>query len=215
MPAAKPFRIAVVDDHPIVRTGLVTLIESEPDLLVCGEAADIDAAMALVSRQQPDLVLVDLSLGSSNGLDLIRRLAERSVPVLVVSIHIDDMWVTRALSAGASGYVHKGEAARHVVEAIRAVQAGHLWVSPSIAGDHSSAAGNGQWTSPITLLSDREIAVFEQIGRGQSTRQIAEALHLSPKTVQSHRERIKAKLNLETSAELSARATRWVSNRPS
>ncbi|MBP8310209.1 MAG: response regulator transcription factor [Burkholderiaceae bacterium] len=217
--ASRTHRIVIVDDHPIVRAGLTALIGAEADLEVCGHAADPAEALRVVELSRPDLVLVDLSLGDASGLDLVKRLAERQLATLVVSVHKDPIWAERSLAAGARGYVHKGEASNDVVSAIRSVIAGRAWVSPSISvlllGRRVGVPVRDQSAHPVELLSNRELEVFERIGQGLSTRQIGEALGLSRKTVQTHRERIKAKLSLGTAAELAAQAARWVSERAS
>ena len=199
--ASRTHRIVIVDDHPIVRAGLTALIGAEADLEVCGHAADPAEALRVVELSRPDLVLVDLSLGDASGLDLVKRLAERQLATLVVSVHKDPIWAERSLAAGARGYVHKGEASNDVVSAIRSVIAGRAWVSPSISalllGRRVGVPVRDQSAHPVELLSNRE------------------ALGLSRKTVQTHRERIKAKLLLGTAAELAAQAARWVSERAS
>ena len=212
-PAAGRCRILIVDDHPIVREGLASLVDAAPDLEVCGQAETAREALATVEREAPDLVLVDLSLQGTGGLELLKRLADRSVPALVVSMHDDPTWPERALAAGALGYVHKSAATREVVEAIRAVRSGRLWVSDSVSEQllrRRFGPARQPEGSPVASLSDRELDVFVRIGEGLTTGQIGEELHLSPKTVQTYRQRIKEKLDLETAAELSAAATRWV-----
>ncbi len=212
--ARKPYRILIVDDHPVVVAGLAALIDAEPELEVCGKAADAQEALRALGRLRPSLVLVDLSLGSSSGLDLLRQLATRGVATLVVSMHDDPTWAERALAAGALGFVHKSEATRDVVDAIRRVRDGRLWVSERISEQllrrrlgPSSGAGHA---SAIEALSNRELDVFVRIGRGLTTQQIGQELNLSPKTVQTYRLRIKEKLGLSSAAELSSEATRWV-----
>lgn len=206
-------RVAIVDDHPVVRAGLAALIRDEPDLQICGEAATPDEAVALAARAHPHVMLVDISLGEASGLDIIRRLAGSGLEFVVVSVHDDPTWVERTIAAGALGYVHKSDAAQDVVRAIRRARSGRAWISSSISAALSKRDGGARVTgssaSPIDALSDREIEVFERIGRGLSTRQIAAALGVSPKTVQTYREHIKTKLGCATSAELAVRAARW------
>ena len=218
--SARTWRILIVDDHPIVRTGLATLIDVEPDLEVCGQAEDYGEALKAIEREAPDLVIVDLSLRESSGLELLKEATRRAVKAIVVSMHDEATWAERALAAGARGYLHKSEAGRNVVDAIRKVRAGRLYVSGAIsevllerrasAGLRATAEG-----SRIAALTDRELEVFERIGRGLTTRRIAAELHVSSKTVQTYRERIKQKLALQTSAELSSEATRFVVERAS
>jgi DNA-binding NarL/FixJ family response regulator len=208
------FRVVLVDDHPIVRAGLAGLISAESDLEVCGEAADLDEALAVVERERPDLVVVDLSLKASSGLDLIRRLTERETKTLVASMHDEATYAERALAAGALGYVHKGEATREIVQAIRRVMAGRLYLSESVSEKvvkrAIGAGGRKEPAPPEERLSDRELEIFERIGQGRTTVEIGEALRISGKTVQTYRQRIKEKLGLGTAAELSTEATRWV-----
>lgn len=214
---ARKCRVVLVDDHPVVRAGLASLIEAENDLEVCGEAADLDEALAVVEREQPDLVVVDLSLRSSSGLDLIRRLAERETKTLVASMHDEATYAERALAAGALGYVHKGEATREIVQAIRRVMAGRVYLSESVSEKVvTRAIGAGRRKEPAAAeerLSDRELEIFERIGQGRTTVEIGETLRISAKTVQTYRQRIKEKLGLGTAAELSTEATRWVVER--
>lgn len=218
-PKEKPVRcrVVIVDDHPVVRAGLAALIDAEPDLEVCGHAEDAREALRVVEAVQPNLVLVDLSLKGTSGLELLKLLVDRPVKVLVVSMHGEPTWAERALSAGALGYVHKREATRDIVQAIRRVMMGRPYVSESISErmlQRMVGAGAGdRQGSRVDTLSDRELEIFERIGQGMTTLQIGEALCLSPKTVQTYRQRIKEKLGLETSAELSSEATRWVVDR--
>jgi len=216
-PGAPRCRVVIVDDHPIVRAGLAALIAAEPDLEVCGHAEEAREALRVVEQVRPDLVLVDLSLKGTSGLELIKQLSDRTVRTLVVSIHDEATWTERALAAGALGYVHKSEATRDIVEGIRRVMSGRPYVSPSISERMLQRVG-GQASrertdSSIDTLSDRELEIFERIGRGMTTQQIGDLLCLSPKTVQTYRQRIKEKLGLETAAELSTEATRWVVQR--
>jgi len=210
-------RVVIVDDHPIVRAGLAALIAAQSDLEICGQAEEAREALRVVDQVRPDLVLVDLSLKGTSGLELIKQLASRPVRTLVVSIHDETTWTERALAAGALGYVHKSEATRDIVEAIRSVMAGRGYVSPSISERMlqrlAGHASRERADSSIDRLSDRELEIFERIGRGMTTQQIGEALCLSPKTVQTYRQRIKEKLGLGTAAELSSEATRWAIER--
>lgn len=210
-------RVVIVDDHPIVRDGLAALIGAEADLDVCGFAEDAREALLVVERERPDLVLVDLSLGGTSGLDLIKRLVERPVKVLVVSMHDEVTWTERALAAGALGYVHKSEATREIVEAVRRVMSGRPYVSAATSERMLQrmvgSATRERPTSAVDTLSDRELEIYERIGRGMSTHEIGDSLGVSPKTVQTYRQRIKEKLGLDNAAELSTEATRWVVER--
>lgn len=215
----QPCRVVIVDDHPIVRAGLAALIDAETDLEVCGQAEDAPEARRLVERERPDVVLVDLSLGGTSGLELIKDLVGRPVRVLVVSMHDEITWTERSLAAGALGYVHKSEATKNIVAAIRRVMTGRTYVSEAASERMMQrmvgSATRDRFETPVDRLSDRELEIFDRIGRGLTTQQIGESLFLSPKTVQTYRQRIKEKLGLETAAELSTQATRWVVERPS
>jgi DNA-binding NarL/FixJ family response regulator len=207
------WRIVLVDDHPVVRMGLSTLIDAEPDLSVCGHAEDVNGARRVVQEQAPDLVLVDLSLRGSSGLELVKELARAGRRALVVSMHEAPTWAERALAAGARGYVLKSEAGRVVVQAIRKVRAGRVFVSESIADallQHRVAGAADDPARRIAALADREIEVLTRIGNGLTTQQIGAELGVSPKTIQTYRERIKRKLALDSAAALSREATRWV-----
>jgi DNA-binding NarL/FixJ family response regulator len=213
-PAARR-SIFLVDDHPLVREGLANLIERQPGLTVCGQAESSAVAFDAISRLQPDLAIVDLSLEAGSGLELIKQLQTLPSPpfVLVFSMHDEALYAERALRAGARGYLMKRTAPRYVIEAIRQVLQGKLYISEVLAvkmtekyvGTRASSA-----ESPIALLSDREIEVFRLLGRGYETRRIAEELGLSPKTVQVYCGRIKEKFSLTNATELIAEAARWV-----
>jgi DNA-binding NarL/FixJ family response regulator len=208
-------RILLVDDHPIVREGLAQLIQEHGGFVVCGEAEDADQAMELVPQLKPDLVIVDVSLANSNGLELVKQFKTHfpDLPALVLSMHDETVYAPRALQAGARGYVMKREARQSIVKAIQRVLEGGIYVSDSmsahfleqVAGGKPSARKGG-----IARLTDRELQVFELIGNGKSTRQIAELLHRSVKTVEAHREHIKEKLALDNAAELNRLAYQWV-----
>lgn len=210
-------RILIVDDHPLVRKGLALTLEAEPDLEVCGQAASAEEALNMLNTVHPDLAIVDISLPGMSGLELIKHLHawNPGLPVLVISRHDETLYAERAIRAGARGYVMKVEAVDVIVKAVRRVLAGGLYVSAEISErllwgmtGHRRSAGQ----SPMELLSDRELEVFEWMGRGLSTHEIAERLHLSVKTVESYRTRIKAKLGLRTAAELMQHAVQWVEN---
>ena len=207
-------RILIVDDHPIVRKGLAQLLAHEPDMEVCNGAESVNEALELVRACQPDLVVVDISLRDSHGIDLIVEIkaAYPRVKMLVWSMFDEKVFAERALRAGASGYINKQESVERVVDAIRQVLAGEMYLSPRMTNLFLRRVGAGQALEedPIGQLSNREIEVFEMIGKGLTTRLIARKLKLSPKTIESHREKIKAKLGLKNAAELARRAIQWV-----
>ncbi|WP_018914166.1 response regulator transcription factor [Thiomonas sp. FB-6] len=207
-----PWRILIVDDHPLVRMGLRSLLEAESDLRVCAEAGSVAEAMATARKHHPDLVITDLSLGDGNGLELIKRLLAQhaELRVLVCSMHDEKLFALRALAAGACGYVGKEHAGRHVVEAVRHALAGHIWLSQSMTDQALSNGGARPPTDAVASLTDRELAVFELIGRGMGPSQIAAQIHLSVKTVETHREKIKKKLNLQSGGDLTRSAMQWV-----
>jgi len=218
-PSGRRRRILVVDDHPLVREGLAKLIDREPDLLVCAQAEAADAAYAAALREQPDAVIVDLSLGGDSGLDLIRRLQDipRPIPVLVVSMHDESSHAERAIRAGALGYVMKRESSGKVVDALRRVLQGKLAVSEALsarAAERFFHGGHVANQSPITRLSERELEIFRRIGQGQKTRQIAEDLRVSIKTIQTHCAHIKEKLDLPNATQLICEAVRWADRTP-
>jgi DNA-binding NarL/FixJ family response regulator len=207
-------RILIVDDHPVVRDGLIDLISHEPDLEVCGEAAEAGEAVRKVKEQHPDVVIVDLSLRSGHGIDLIEQIKahDPGIRMLVSSMHDEELFAERALRAGALGYINKQETTEKVIEAVRQVLQGEIYVSPAMASRmlHTVVGGEPLNQDPIAGLSNRELEVFELIGDGLSTKQIANKLHLSPKTIETHRDKIKNKLNLANSNELTRRAVQWV-----
>ncbi len=210
-------RIYIVDDHPVVRKGLAFLLSDEPDLKMCGEASTAQEALEEIPEKEPDLVVVDLSLDGMGGLELIKRITTRwpDVHTLVVSAHDESLYAERALIAGAKGYLEKSEVDLKIIEAIRRIFRGGFFVSEEINSrimqqyrrDHVTPE-KGQ--SVVDRLTDRELEVFELLGRGMSTADIGEALNVSPKTVESHRGRIKNKLNVDTTTKLLQRATLWV-----
>lgn len=207
-------RVLLVDDHPIVRQGLAMLINAEPDLMVCGEASTGAEALQLVRTTQPDLVMIDISLEDRSGVELIREIRAMAgeLPMLALSMHDESLYAERVLRAGGRGYVMKQEATEKLLTAIRRVLAGEIYLSPRMStrllGQLASAAPGGD-VSPISRLTDRELEVFTMIGRGLSTREIAEKLFLSVKTVEAHREHIKEKLGLRSSVELVRHAVQF------
>lgn len=212
--ATEPSKILLVDDHPIVRRGLRELITREADLSVCGEAGRADEALALVPETNPDLVVVDLTLGDGGGLELIRQIkaSHEGVKMLVASMHDETVYAERALRAGALGYINKEEATDHLIGAIRQVLRGKVYLSEDMTERllTRARAGGQLDESPMDTLTDRELEVFSLFGEGLTTKQIAERLHRSVKTIDTHRESIKTKLGLETSVEVTHRATLWL-----
>ena len=207
-------RIFLVDDHPLVREWLATLIRQQPDLTVSGEAENGPAALAAITHMKPDLVIADINLKNSSGIDLVKNLKSHcpSIPVLVLSMHDESLYAERAFRAGARGYVNKRETAQKVVEAIGRVLEGKLYVNEKSAELLAGKAVRGQTVShsAIELLSDRELQVFEKLGQGIGTRQIADDFHVSVKTIQEYCARIKDKLQLNNATELLREAVRWL-----
>jgi DNA-binding NarL/FixJ family response regulator len=213
-------RVLVVDDHAIVRDGLVRLINQEDDLEVCGEAEGVPDALQAVKQLKPDVAIIDLSLDQHlGGLDLVKDIRARhpSLPTLVLSMHDESVFAERALRAGARGYVMKEEATETVMTAIRRVLGGEIYLSDQMTSHMlSQLAGRGSGPgSPVDTLSDRELEVFQLIGEGFGTSQIAEKLHLSVKTIETYREHIKTKLGLADGTELLRHGIQWVQRRPS
>ncbi len=208
-------RILLVDDHPLMRKGLALTLDAEADLEVVGQASDAEEALGVFDDLAPDLVLVDVSLPGMNGIELVKHLIVRDeeVKVLVVSRHDESLYAERAVRAGAKGYVSKLEADEAIVKAVRYVLRGGIYLSEELKDKLLFGAAVGRkdaMQSPLEVLSDRELEVFEMTGRGLPTKEIAERLHLSVKTVESYRARIKTKLGLESGTELMQHAVRWV-----
>jgi DNA-binding NarL/FixJ family response regulator len=214
-PATEKSRIYIVDDHTMFREGLRQLIEHDPHLAVCGDAADAPTALEGIRQTNPDVVIVDITLAGSSGLDLIKqiRAAHEDLPVLVVSMHEESLYAERALRAGAMGYVMKNEPAKTVAAAIQSVLHGEMYLSRKMSSSVISKFMRGESEesmSPLDILSDRELEVFRMLGQGKGTRQIAQDLGLSIPTIQSFRNRIKEKLHLKTAPELVLHAINWV-----
>jgi DNA-binding NarL/FixJ family response regulator len=211
-------RILVVDDHPIVRQGLALLINREADMLVCGEAEEAMGAMHVLASSHPDVLIVDISLNGPDGLDLLKniRTTHPTLPVLILSMHDESIYAERALRAGANGYIMKQEATEKVLVALRRILSGEIYVSDRVANrmlrHYITGAGTLRNSSSIADLSDRELEVFRLIGEGHGTRQIAEELHLSVKTVESYQAHIKEKLSLRSARELMQHAIQWNMN---
>jgi DNA-binding NarL/FixJ family response regulator len=206
-----------VDDHPVVREGLAAHISAEGGLEVCGQAEDMADALDQIRTTHPDVAVVDISLKTSNGLELIKRLAARDRPVRIIvwSMHPETLYAERALRAGAMGYLHKGSATAEIIKAIRTVLAGQIYLSPGLSarllGRLVGVVAERAAQDPVETLSDRELEVFRLIGRGMTTDQVAEQMIVSPKTVETYRGRIKEKLGVVTYTELVQRAAVWVS----
>ena len=207
-------RVFVVDDHPIVRQGLALLINRETDLTVCGEAENAQAAMQMIAMNKPDILVVDISLDGPDGLDLLKNVRAHypELPVLILSMHDESIYAERSLRAGAQGYIMKQEATEKVLVALRRILGHEIYVSERISSRMlQSYIGNSGTARPSSIsdLSDRELEVFRLIGEGHSTRQIAEQLHISVKTVESYQAHIKGKLSLRSGRELVQHAIQW------
>jgi DNA-binding NarL/FixJ family response regulator len=211
-------RIVIVEDHPMFREQLAHLINREADLVVCGEADNVRDGLALITQLQPQLAIVDLTLKGASGLELLKDLRARSLNVLtlVLSMHDESLYAERALRAGARGYITKHEASAKVMIAIRQVLAGELYLEPRFMSrivNKMVTASASTALQPVDRLTDRELEVFELIGRGQTTRQIGTRLGVGLTTIDTYRARIKEKLRLENAARLQTEAARWVQER--
>jgi len=213
--STKPSQILIVDDHPLFREGLRQMIDHEADLKVCGEAPDAESALEAIDQLKPDLAIVDISLGGSNGIDLIKNIktTHEDFPVLVVSMHDESLYAERALRAGALGYLMKHEPAKTVKLAVRKALKGEIYLSERMSSSMLARVVGGKSEpkeSPIETLSDRELEVFQMLGQGKSVRLIAEELDLSIPTINSFRNRIKDKLHLKSSTEVMLHAIQWL-----
>jgi DNA-binding NarL/FixJ family response regulator len=213
-------RVLIVDDHPIVRQGLRLMINGEPDLEVCGEAQSEREARTAIRQLEPDVVIVDISLAHGDGLELVRDVHAHhpELPMLVLSMHDELIYAERLLAAGASGYIMKHAASDQLLVALRRVLAGGTYLSETLAQNlermqGGGTAARGAGIDPINRLSNRELQVLSLIGRGQSSREAADGLGLSVKTVETHRQSLKRKLNLATNAQLLQYAINWYANR--
>ncbi len=207
-------RVIIVDDHPVVREGLAQMINREADLMVCGDAEDMHRALQLIGALKPDILIVDISLKGPDGLDLLKsiRTKDPSLPLLILSMHDEAIYAERALRAGANGYIMKQEATEKVLIALRQILNHEIYVSPAIANkmlQHFVGGAAHPKHSRIDDLSDRELEVLRLMGSGHTTRQIAEDLHLSVKTVESYQAHVKEKLSLKNSRELVQYAVEW------
>src|ERR1022692_3375177 len=207
-------RVLIVDDHPIVRQGLRRVMENEDDLTVCGEAETARDARSAIKELNPDVVIADISLKQGDGIELVREVRAHypNLPILVLSMHDETIYAERMLSAGANGYIMKQAASDQFLIALRRVLDGNIYVSEAVGNNMiQKFATGGSYTSanPIDRLSNRELQILHMIGKGMSTRETAHALNLSIKTVESHRQRVKRKLNLSTGAQLVQYAVNW------
>ena len=210
----RKYRVFVVDDHPIVRQGLALLIDQEPDLVVCGAAEEAHTALHAISSLRPDIVILDISLPGPDGIELLKtiRSMEPDLPILVLSMHAESVYAERALRAGANGYIMKQEATDNVLDALRRILRHEVYVSERIANTMLRQLVSGARRAdgpPEARLSDRELEVFRMIGTGMGTRQIADELGLSVKTVESYQAHIKEKLGLHSARDLMQRAIQW------
>jgi DNA-binding NarL/FixJ family response regulator len=217
-PAVKPMRVLLVDDHPFLRQGVALTLKNVPDLELTAEADSFETALAAVNHEKPDVVVTDLSLPDKSGLELVRSLLaiHPDLPILVLSMHEEDIYAERCLRAGAKGFLMKSHGPESLVEAIRMVGRGRVFVGPELAQKLVSILTTPAGVSGVRRdgglqeLSDREFEVFELIGRGKTAKEIAGILNLSSKTVDVHRARIRGKLDLSSSADLTHYAVRWV-----
>jgi len=212
---AGAIRILIVDDHAAIREGLGNLLSGEPDFEICGDASTVADALKLVGEKSPNVAIVDISIGDESGLDLIRRIREldENVRILAWSMYDDLLYAERALGAGALGYINKREGTLELIAAIRTIKAGDVYLSKRMANHmihRSVGARPAPMKSPIETLSNRELEVFKMIGNGKTTAEIAKTLHLSVKTIETHRQRIKSKLQLGNASQLVREATQFV-----
>lgn len=212
-PGARRRSVLVVDDHPLVRRGLRQVLGSEPDLEVIAEASRADQALAILEERSPDLVIIDLSLDASHGLDLVKQIKTRfpETRVLVLSMYDEELYAERCLRAGAAGYLQKDQPSERILEAVRVVLSGRVYVSSEMADRvlQRLVGGRDSEGSAIAKLSNRELQVLEMLGQGLTTQQMAERLHLSVKTVHAYREKLKARLGLENAQQLLCYAVAW------
>lgn len=210
-------KILIVDDHPILRDGLIRLIHEEQDLTVCGQAEDAHQAIQAINESRPDIAIVDITLKSSDGIDLMKSIRSQypKLPVLILSMHDETLYAERALRAGANGYIMKQEASEKLMEAVHEILSGRIYCSDKISRRVIRKFARGKADikdSPIDSLSNRELQVFRLIGCGYRTSEIAKKLYLSVKTIETYRTHIKEKLNLANSAELLRYAILWVNS---
>jgi DNA-binding NarL/FixJ family response regulator len=215
--APAKIRVYIVDDHATVRRGLEAMIAEEPDMELCGEAADCATATGEVIRLHPNVVITDISLGGNSGLELIKNIQalDSGIHIVVLSVHDESDYALRVLKAGAKGYVMKQDLASNVIDAVRKVSRGQMYVSDVVASQMLNRLVSGQpeqGDSPVSSLSDRELEVVTLIGSGLATREVASRLNLSVKTIETHRAHIKTKVDLTTASQLVQFCVRWVEN---
>lgn len=214
-------KILLVDDHPVFRKGLIHLINDEEDMYVCGESEDVFSAIQEIKKTRPDMVIVDITLKDTSGLELIKYITEhyKKLPILVISMHEETLYAERAIKAGALGYIMKQEMTFNIGHAIRQVMSGNIYLSEKMNNKmlasmftkkKSKKTEDDDIQDPSTFLTDRELEIFTLIGKGFKRKQISEKLNLNVNTVGTYREKIKEKLNLETSSEMTALAIQWV-----
>lgn len=208
-------RIYIVDDHAMVRRGLAAMIAAETDLVLCGEAEDCATATSEVERLRPDVVILDISLRGTNGIELIKniKMLDPRIRMVVLSVHDESVYALRALKAGAKGYVMKQDVGTRVIDAVRKVHAGQMYVSEQVSGQMLTRLIDGRnelGDSPVSMLSDRELEIVTLIGSGLATREISQQLHVSVKTVETHRAHIKTKVKVGTATQLVQFCVRWV-----
>jgi DNA-binding NarL/FixJ family response regulator len=207
-------KVIIVDDHPIFRMGMAELLNQEKDFVVCGLAEDIGSARKVIQEHAPDLAIVDITLAGDNGLDLVKELSSQKklFPILVLSMHDEQVWAERAIRAGARGYIMKKEASENVISALRNIRAGKIHVSAKVMDrllDRLQMKSEIPTSSAVDLLTDRELEVFRLLGTGLSTREIADRMKLGVKTIGTYRDRVKQKLGIKTAPELIRRAVLW------
>lgn len=212
MPAKK--KIYIVDDHPLMRKGMAMTLENSVEFTVCGQSESAEEALSEIPTLKPDACVVDISLPGMNGIELVKNLLAQlpELKILVVSRHDEELYAERAIRAGAKGYLMKLEAGEVLVSAVRQVMNGGIYLSDKIGSQliMKIASGQSAGDNPLELLSDRELEVFELTGKGESTKEIAQRLHVSVKTIDTYRARIKEKMHLKTANELMRRAVQWV-----
>ncbi len=213
-------RIFLVDDHPVLRKGLVRLIDSKAGFVVCGEASAAVEAMASIRELKPDLVIVDIGLPGASGIELTKTIRSElpNIPVLILSMHEEALYATRALRAGATGYIVKQDAIDNIATALQDTLNGKRYLSREIAEQFQQNGGDEQPRSShdlVSLLTDRELEIFELLGKGRDVHEISKSLNLSPKTVETHRTNIKEKLKLKNSRQVARVALQWVTEHPS
>ena len=212
-------RIVLIDDHPLFRKGLEQLITSSDGFTVCGEAGNAAQGLSALRKLEPDLTIIDISLPGANGIELIKNIRAEfpKLPVLVLSMHDESLYALRSIRAGAQGYIMKQEALESVVRALNEIMAGRPYLSPAMSAklitNFAKGSENGK-TNPTDTLSDRELEILELIGKGHEVTEIARELHLSPKTVETHRAHIKEKLNLANARQVARFAVQWVAEQP-